>query len=344
MSRKDPDKLSAQLSAYLDDELTERERQSVERTLERDPAARALLDELRRTAELLHELPRRRAPESLLPELTEVIERRQLLDSANRSAGSVVGPRRWFSMLALAAVIALVATAGLWVWSRAAQRGEPGTAPGPVALRDRAEPVLPPVRMPAPSAAKFSEKGEKSAANDSTLAFQRPYVGTELQSAEEQPLKGLAEPAAAAGRALEATQPAPPARDEMDSGAPPTISAGESSLADIHDKLAESGDAERKLGLADLDQNPIVLNASFSDATDRDASAERINDYFMARGALFAQQELDERSAHPGARAKLPADADRLRVMMAHEGEYVVAVPAPQLADCLSVITAATAP
>ena len=74
MASIDRDKLGEYLSAYLDDELNERERAAVERLVARDPRARAQLEELRRTVDLVRGLPHRAAPPSLIQDLTAAAE------------------------------------------------------------------------------------------------------------------------------------------------------------------------------------------------------------------------------------------------------------------------------
>lgn len=125
-----------QLSAYLDGELTDAERAAVERLLATDPAARALLDELRRTAELVAALPRAAAPPDFVENAVARLERAALLGEA----ASPVGTARqawWARGLALAASLALVATAG-WLVRPYLRTAAP--APDVVARGDRREP------------------------------------------------------------------------------------------------------------------------------------------------------------------------------------------------------------
>lgn len=116
MMNQRPEQLE-QLSAYLDGELTDAERVSVERLLAADPAARALLDELRRTAELVAGLPRAEAPLDFAENTVARLERADLLGEAATPVGATRRP--WLARgLALAASLALVVTAGWLVRSQ----------------------------------------------------------------------------------------------------------------------------------------------------------------------------------------------------------------------------------
>lgn len=63
-----------QLCAYLDGELTESKRERLEKRIHSDPALAAKLDEICATCELLHSLPKRRAPRnfSLTPRMARI--------------------------------------------------------------------------------------------------------------------------------------------------------------------------------------------------------------------------------------------------------------------------------
>lgn len=117
MSTPDRDKLEMQLSAYLDNELSDAERREVETILARDPAARQSLDELRATVEGLKTLPRAEMAHDIMGELRTRMERRALL--GEEDAGPAASPTsssgvRW---LATAAVLAFTCTAGYVIWS-----------------------------------------------------------------------------------------------------------------------------------------------------------------------------------------------------------------------------------
>lgn len=117
--------LKARLSAYLDGELSEEERAEVRAWVEQYADARALLDELRATVEVLGSLPRAEASGEMLEGLRSRLERRALLDELPESAGEET-PVPMFSVgrwLSAAAVIALSGVALYFTWSSQ----EPGT-------------------------------------------------------------------------------------------------------------------------------------------------------------------------------------------------------------------------
>jgi anti-sigma factor RsiW len=100
-----------QLTAYLDGELTDAERAEVERLLEREPAARALLDDLRATVRLVGSLPRERSRFAV----DQIIRPRLEAGSGPGAADETAFPSRrtmgWVRGSALAASIALACTA-----------------------------------------------------------------------------------------------------------------------------------------------------------------------------------------------------------------------------------------
>ena len=110
-------KLEAQLSAYLDGELTDAERAEVEVWLAVDAEARALLADLERIAGGLHALPRAHAASDMLESIRTRMERQALLgDTAaapgtGRTSGSRTG--RW---AAAAAIVLLSSVAGYVSW------------------------------------------------------------------------------------------------------------------------------------------------------------------------------------------------------------------------------------
>lgn len=115
MDSVDRDLIQAQLSAYLDGELSPEEVAEVERRLASDPDVRATFDSLRHTVQLIRTLPRHPAPAGVLGDLTAAAERDQLLDPGGASATSRA--TRWEgvrSLLATAAVVVITVGTGLW--------------------------------------------------------------------------------------------------------------------------------------------------------------------------------------------------------------------------------------
>ena len=76
-----PDRLSELLTAYIDDELSARQRQSVQRLLHKSDEARVLLQKLQDDAALLRNLPRQRLEEDLSHSVLRTIS-----DRADESA------------------------------------------------------------------------------------------------------------------------------------------------------------------------------------------------------------------------------------------------------------------
>ncbi len=110
------EELEIQLSAYLDGELDDAQRQEVEALLAEDPEAAELYEQLKVTRELVKSLPRAKADEEWTEALRGRMERQALLgDMLNASAHSrkKVTLAPW---LALAAVLALSFTAVIYMW------------------------------------------------------------------------------------------------------------------------------------------------------------------------------------------------------------------------------------
>ena len=211
MMNQRPEQLE-QLSAYLDGELTDAERAAVERLLAADPAARALLDELRRTAELVAGLPRAAAPPDFTENAVARLERAALLGETPPPVGTA---RRagWPRGLALAASLALVATAG---WLARPHRWTEAPPPHVVAVDDRDAPPPQPRESATPETlARRTEPGEQPAsAGEKNDAISSPFHGRSSPhpaTESETPVAALATPPAAA------EPPAtPPPPDEVD--------------------------------------------------------------------------------------------------------------------------------
>lgn len=106
-----------QLTAYLDGELSAAERVAVERWLEKDAAARALLAELRQTVQLVGSSPRDAAPVHMADTVLARMEREALL--ADETAPTTVMRERspQLRFFALAASLLIAATAGWLGWT-----------------------------------------------------------------------------------------------------------------------------------------------------------------------------------------------------------------------------------
>ena len=98
------EKNSEQLSAYLDDELSDEETRRVDEMLADDPALSDELESLRQVRQLLRGLPREQAPDGLLDTVLAGAQRRRT--------------GRWVGRLARAAVIVLAVGIGVIVTAR----------------------------------------------------------------------------------------------------------------------------------------------------------------------------------------------------------------------------------
>ena len=115
MTTIDPQQLQEQLSAYLDNELSDADRIAVQELLQTSPVARARLEKLRETVAWVAELPRRGAPETLNADVMSRIERSHLLDGETSLATkSTVKWRSFRPFLAAAAMVTVAVGVGLW--------------------------------------------------------------------------------------------------------------------------------------------------------------------------------------------------------------------------------------
>jgi len=169
------------LSAYIDRRLGDSERAALERRLSQEPVLRGVLDELRATVALLHDLEPLKPPRSFT------------------IAAPAAAPRRFWAYPWPAIGSALVALACLLTFSyaliRSSGSSSPAAAPAPAAMQEAA----------APTAAAAG-----GAAQDSTM--RQGTAVTAAPAAEEPTAAPAAEaPMAAAGAPAAETPPAPAA-------------------------------------------------------------------------------------------------------------------------------------
>lgn len=124
-----------QLTAYLDGELSDTEREQVEAMIARDPSARRLLEELRRTARFVSDLPRAPAPPGLSAEITARLERAALLGES--ADARPVKFSVWARVFVAAAALAIIVTSG---WLLLPDIPRRIASESPVALVTRAAP------------------------------------------------------------------------------------------------------------------------------------------------------------------------------------------------------------
>lgn len=108
MSQNSQEITEAKLASYIDGELGSTERAEIEALLQRKPQYRPLLDELRRTRELLRALPRESAPPELAEAFNSQLERSVLLDGPEDLQEPRVPAGAWPRVLAIAAIITLM--------------------------------------------------------------------------------------------------------------------------------------------------------------------------------------------------------------------------------------------
>jgi hypothetical protein len=117
-SKKIDEEFLTMLSAYMDGELTESQRQRVERRLAEDPQARAWLADFRKVSEMVGALPRESAPRTLTDQVLQEMERGILLD--NREIQAHAAGRNHLLMrriVAAAAMLFLACTVGVIIYN-----------------------------------------------------------------------------------------------------------------------------------------------------------------------------------------------------------------------------------
>jgi hypothetical protein len=133
--------LEAQLSAYLDGELTAQERAEIEAWLAQDAEARALLADLESISSGLRSLPRTRVSVDMVQAIQTRLERQALLgkpedSQAGRSRGRSLG----FRWAAAAAIVLMTSTAGYVTWWLNTQESGQPAAPQLALVEQAAKP------------------------------------------------------------------------------------------------------------------------------------------------------------------------------------------------------------
>lgn len=104
--------IEAKLCAYIDNELDAAERAEIEKHLATNPQHRRLIEELRRTSALVHNLPRESAPAELAEAFNAQLERTILLEGASDRQTPAGMSRGHFTQYAAVAAI-IILTLGL---------------------------------------------------------------------------------------------------------------------------------------------------------------------------------------------------------------------------------------
>lgn len=259
MPSPDTHKLDEQLSAYLDGELRGREKAAVESLLSSHEPARRRLEELRTVVSLVAALPRHRAPESILADITAAAERSELLGDVRAPAPTPAGVRRarW-GWLAAAAALALLVTSGT-LWLR--RPGQEGVEVATLAQRGRdGEAGSPMMAEPPPTSSPEISRVAPSRAAPA-VESQAPPPAETLASASDSP--ALTSLGYVGDEDLDAA---------LDADSAPGM-AIHSSLATLDQKLAAGvGDLERHA----FGNETFQLSASFANARARDAALEAL--------------------------------------------------------------------
>jgi anti-sigma factor RsiW len=117
MMEPNREQLGELLTGHLDGELDAKQSQVVERLLRESVEARALLGDLRKTANLVQALPRHAAPGGIAADVQSRIERLALIGDSAGPASAFSRPRSpWRRVLSLAAMLAFSAC-GVWLIS-----------------------------------------------------------------------------------------------------------------------------------------------------------------------------------------------------------------------------------
>jgi len=270
MSNIDQEQLGEWLSAYLDGELNPEQRELVEGRLREDESARRLLDELRRTVNLVSSLPRHCAPGSIAEDVQLHVERSELLGEPEEPSVRSGGRRRpVLAVLSMAAALGLFAVGlRIIVTNRAT---EPQMGESIVAL--------------APDQGKgrhIAELAEEEVAS-------QPKGGPRR---EARPTKAVAMRDTSAESALTSDQPAPPAdRSEKEMSLVAT--------ADFSRKI-RAGLGTESVSTHAFANETVRLRVVARDDADRDTVTDKVVAYLAERRAAdlaVAMTEGSDRTA-----------------------------------------------
>jgi hypothetical protein len=117
-----PDRYRELLTAYVDGELTARQRRHAERLLRQSGEARELLRRLQEDARALRELPPVRPPADLSEAVLRGIAERRLTPARRRAARPVAAYPEWAGLAAAAAVLLVLGVASYFYFAHAFQR------------------------------------------------------------------------------------------------------------------------------------------------------------------------------------------------------------------------------
>lgn len=244
------------LSAYIDSQLADSERAALERRLSQEPELRGVLDELRATVGLLHELEPLKPPRSFA------------------IAAPATAPRRRWSFQWPAIASALVALVCVLTFSYALIRSNSGglaSAPAPAAMQEAAAPTAAAAGGVAPDAAMRQATTDAPAAAAPTAAAAAAAPAAPMAAAEAPAATPAPTIMASSGAGAIATaQPASAAQSAADSAAPTAAAAAEAPAssallqatpAQPYSALVATSEISSP-GTVTLDQPPIVPTAN----------------------------------------------------------------------------------
>jgi len=149
-----PDQVTQLLTAFVDGELSQRERKAVTRLLQRSSEAREVLRQLQENAHRVHTLPRRKLEPSLVEDVLQSIASQPALPRPPRA------PRRLWKPYAAASLAAslLVAAIGALTWQAMSTPERPVKDDAQIAVKQNPTPApekkneptppTPPVKKP----------------------------------------------------------------------------------------------------------------------------------------------------------------------------------------------------
>src|SRR4051812_24287730 len=116
-----PDRVCQLLTAFVDGELSDRQREQVARVLEQSGEARAFLEQLQHDAGLVRDLPRVRPAEDLAPKVLHAIGARRLATAGPWARLAKSPTYSAWAALAAAAAVLLVVTLSTYFYFASSQ-------------------------------------------------------------------------------------------------------------------------------------------------------------------------------------------------------------------------------
>lgn len=270
--RREEERLDDQLSAYLDGELSDRERERLETRLSQEPALRAQLREMRHTVSLMRELPQVAAPRHFI--LSESMVRRETpvpeVQGARRQPRRALGAWAAPLLTGAATVVSLLFVVVLVGDLLLPAAGRSASAPAPMLQQEEAP------RLALEAASTPSSEEEELGAADLAATPPAP-AETKANEAVEQPEMAAEEELSEAERAAEPLPDAGATSVPAEGGGPteeaaalvvPTVVPTATSMVAVTPTIPAEAPvvSEGELGLvepppADVDVSPEPLRA-----------------------------------------------------------------------------------